>query len=73
MSEAKLPRQGIGCWHPLFPARMDQVAIATATAVRLLHEQAGRPGDGAPALTVFEERPGATGEFAGLVRVGAPT
>jgi len=73
MNETKLPRQGIGCWHPLFPARMDHVAIATATAVRLLHEQTGRPGDASPTLTVFEERPAPSGGFAGLVRVGAPT
>jgi len=72
LSEAKLPREGIGCWHPLFPARMDQVAIAAATAVRLLHESTSLLGDVPPTLTVFEERPAPDGEFAGLVRVGSP-
>jgi hypothetical protein len=72
ISEAALPREGIGCWHPLFPARIDQVAVAAATAVRLLHESTSRLGDVLPTLTVFEERSTPDGQFTGLVRVGSP-
>ena len=72
LRNAELPREGIGCWHPLFPARMDQVAIATATAVRLLHESSSVVGDAPPTLTVFEETLASSGEFIGLSRVESP-
>lgn len=31
-----LPRNGIGCWHPTFPARSDDVWMAAATAVKAI-------------------------------------
>ncbi len=31
-----LPREGIGCWHPVFPARADQVWTMTALAINVL-------------------------------------
>lgn len=31
-----LPRNGIGCWHPTFPARSDDVWLAAATAVKAI-------------------------------------
>lgn len=31
-----LPRNGIGCWHPTFPARSDDVWLAAATAVKVI-------------------------------------
>lgn len=34
--ESELPREGLGCWHPLFPARNDDVWIMAATAVKRL-------------------------------------
>jgi hypothetical protein len=30
----KLPREGIGCWHPVFPARGEDVWLMAATAVK---------------------------------------
>ena len=30
------PRDGIGCWHPTFPARSDDVWLAAATAVKAI-------------------------------------
>lgn len=30
----KLPRNGIGCWHPTFPGRSDDIWLAAATAVK---------------------------------------
>lgn len=32
----KLPRNGIGCWHPTFPGRIDDVWLAAATAVKAI-------------------------------------
>ena len=33
---AELPRDGIGCWHPLFPARADDMWLAACTTVKVL-------------------------------------
>ncbi|ALS78774.1 hypothetical protein AUO94_08945 [Planococcus kocurii] len=33
-NETPLPREGLGCWHPLFPARADDVWILAATAIK---------------------------------------
>ncbi|WP_214721219.1 ThiF family adenylyltransferase [Exiguobacterium sp. s192] len=30
------PREGLGCWHPLFPARIDDVWLMASTAVKNL-------------------------------------
>lgn len=32
------PRDGIGCWHPLFPARIDHVEILAGIAVNIIEE-----------------------------------
>jgi hypothetical protein len=57
-------REGIGCWHPLFPARADEIALLSSSSVSLiagtlpreptLHvlERVG------PQVTVNTERPG---------------
>lgn len=34
--EIDLPRNGIGCWHPTFPARIDDVWSAASIAVRAI-------------------------------------
>ncbi|MBL9085001.1 MAG: ThiF family adenylyltransferase [Planctomycetales bacterium] len=48
-----LPREGIGCWHPVFPARHDDVQLLAAAAVKWLDERlAADPA--APLLTVFQ-------------------
>lgn len=47
-----LPREGLGCWHPVFPARADDVALAAAIAVKaLVRVSATRP---ASRLDVYE-------------------
>jgi predicted ThiF/HesA family dinucleotide-utilizing enzyme len=33
---SELPREGIGCWHSVFPARADDVMLAAAIAVKAL-------------------------------------
>ena len=32
----ELPRDGIGCWHPLFPARSDDMWLAACTTIKAL-------------------------------------
>lgn len=34
----ELPRDGIGCWHPAFPARCDDVWMMTSAAVKIIEE-----------------------------------
>lgn len=33
-----LPRAGIGCWHPVFPARIDDLALLTPSAIKFMEE-----------------------------------
>lgn len=35
-NDYNLPRNGIGCWHPTFPGRSDDIWIAAATSVKAL-------------------------------------
>ena len=30
----QLPREGIGCWHPIFPARIDDISLAASSALK---------------------------------------
>ena len=33
-----LPRDGIGCWHPTFPGRSDDIWLAASTAVKVIEK-----------------------------------
>jgi hypothetical protein len=35
---AGLPREGVGCWHPVFPAGPHDVQSAAATGLRILED-----------------------------------
>ena len=52
----ELPRDGPGCWHPRHPARIDDVWMLTAAAVKLIERAIGNP----PAVSTFTVL-GATG------------
>jgi hypothetical protein len=60
------PREGVGCWHPIFPARADDVWMMASVAVKQLEKALGGGPAGAK-LTVFEQRFEA-GEFIGVLR-----
>lgn len=64
---SELPRKGIGCWHPLLPARADDVWLMTAVAVKYL-EDSLKSLSSEPKLTVFEQVKDSTG-FIGLRQV----
>ena len=34
IDENSLPRDGMGCWHPTFPARSDDIWMAASIAVK---------------------------------------
>jgi hypothetical protein len=67
VGDVELPREGVGCWHPVFPARADDVWMMASVAVKHLEEAfgAGTPVTG---LTVFEQQFDGPA-FAGVLRV----
>jgi ThiF family len=67
--EAELPREGAGCWHPLFPARIDDLWPMAAAAVKVLERAAAEPPP-EPSLEIFE-RVEEHGAFAGIRRAGS--
>jgi hypothetical protein len=60
------PMEGIGCWHPVFPARADQVWLMASAAVGLLND-AWPVADGAAAMHRFERAMDQQGRFTGVV------
>ena len=60
-----LPRDGPGCWHHLHPARIDDVWMLAAAAVRLIEQASVNPPI-TPDLTVFERQTDGDGNFAGV-------
>jgi len=65
------PMEGVGCWHPVFPARVDEIWLMASAAVGLLNDEWPVP-DGAAALHVFERSTDPRGRFAGVVRKVVP-
>ena len=68
--EHGLPREGVGCWHPVFPARVDSVWMMATTAVKVL-EEAYFNLPRQPQLTVFEQHQ-EDGLYRGIRRVEEP-
>ncbi len=50
-----LPREGIGCWHPIFPARVDDISMMAATGVKYIERVLASPAYDAR-LVVFEQQ-----------------
>lgn len=67
-SKAELPREGIGCWHPVFPARADDMWLLASAAVKHM-EQAIISSAAKPQLVVFEQMVNDAGMFSGMRRV----
>lgn len=64
MSSAGFPREGIGCWHPVFPARADDIWLMASAAVKYI-EYVSTGVAQLPDFTVFiQER--RNGLFTGL-------
>lgn len=64
------PRDGIGCFHPLNPARIDDLWMLGASAVRLVERVIASPPE-TPTLTVFEQQADQADNFAGISDVSA--
>lgn len=65
----EVPWEGAGCWSPLFPARIDDLALMASIAVKLIEEGCVQPPL-CPTLHVFEQL-GDPGRFLGLRRAEA--
>ena len=67
VGDAELPREGVGCWHPVFPARSDDVWMMASIAVKHLEEmlKSSTPANG---LTIYEQQFNGFA-FAGVARV----
>lgn len=65
--DSELPREGVGCWHPKMPARIDDVWMMTAAAFRIL-ETAVTDTSQPSTLTVLEQRV-EDGQFNGIRRI----
>lgn len=50
----ELPREGPGCWHPIFPARSDDVWLMSAIAVKCIDAWAANPPR-SPLMNVYEQ------------------
>jgi hypothetical protein len=63
----EFPWEGIGCWHPVFPARIDDVWLMAAAAIKYIETAIVSPPQ-QPELTVLEQRY-EQGGFVGISRV----
>ena len=61
----ELPRDGPGCWHPRHPARIDDVWMMTAAAVKLIERAIGSPPT-VPTFVVLEQQESEGGNFKGI-------
>lgn len=50
----ELPREGIGCWHPVLPARVDDVKMFVSIALKRIESATALP-PAKPELLVFEQ------------------
>jgi hypothetical protein len=62
-----LPREGIGCWHPAFPARLDDIVMMVGAALKSI-EWYIDTGDNRRLLIVYEQD-WENGTFTGVRRV----
>lgn len=67
LGEAEFPRADVGCWHPAFPARVDDIYLGACTAVKYIEENIGIE-KGIWRLGVFEQME-TDGSFGGIRRV----
>lgn len=66
-----LPWEGAGCWHPIWPGRLDDLMLLAATAVKLLESEMSA-SESAPQLKVFERWNDPDEIFGGIRRVSTP-
>lgn len=68
-ADVPLPREGIGCWHPVFPARWDDLSLLASVTVKHIERSFLTASE--PQLQVFEQQ-FEDGNFVGMRRVQLP-
>jgi molybdopterin/thiamine biosynthesis adenylyltransferase len=67
---SNLPREGIGCWHPVFPARSDDIWLLAATAVKHMENVLrDREKYNTPSLIIYNQI-SESDSFTGITRIG---
>jgi hypothetical protein len=66
-----MPSEGIGCWHPVFPARADDMWLFAPVAIKKISEILSA-GNIVSAITVFEQYNSDDGAFSGLRLASLP-
>jgi ThiF family len=70
LAAGDLPRDGIGCWAPVFPARADDVWMLAAVAVKWLESAVA---SNTPSFKVFEQMFDKDGAFVGIREASLPS
>jgi len=64
-AENELPREGIGCWHSVFPARADDIWAMASMMAKYIERVSAAPPTEAE-LVVFEREADESGAFSGV-------
>lgn len=62
-----MPMKGIGCWHPVFPARIDDIWMLASAGVKWIEASLSRGSTEEIELVVIEQI-WENGDFGGLRR-----
>jgi len=60
----QLSREGVGCWHPVFPARLDDITMLLGAAVKIIESQFCE--NKFTGLVVIEKKLDANDQFIGM-------
>jgi hypothetical protein len=66
-ADERFPREGVGCWHPVFPARIDDITMMVSAAIKHLESTMIAPLSSS-LLTIFEQQY-AHGHFLGIRKI----
>ena len=67
VNDSPFPREAVGCWNPVFPARADDIWILASSAAKELEEYVASHHT-EPRFVVFEQLADAQGRFTGVTR-----
>lgn len=66
-SESDLPREGIGCWSLVFPARIEDIILLAAPCLKII-DRVVTKDEAEPNLEILEQQYSEAGEFLGIRR-----
>jgi len=62
------PREGIGCWHPIFPGRIDDIWMMGSIVVRIIESTVMNLPE-KPEVVVYESNYDKQNQFIGVNKV----